>query len=379
MKLPIFGLLLLGAGLYAADVKVMEQIVAKVNGEIITRTEIDRMTKGLYDAAREQKVPAGDVERMVQERAKDLLREKIDQMLLVQKGKELNINVDPDVTKQIARIQQGTKIADQEKFQQFVKEQTGMSFEDYKAETKNQFLTRRVIGQEVSSKVSVSRAEAQKYYDEHKAEFQREERVFLREIFLGTDGKDAKAQEAVEKKAKDLVSRARRGEKFGDLARENSESEPAQNEGELPPYKKGELLKAVEDVIWPAPRNTAVDPIKRPNGWLLLFVEEHHQAGLADFEEVQGEITNKLYTPRMEPAIRAYLTQLRQEAFLEIREGFTDTGAAPGKSTKWTDPAQLKPETITKEEVAMQVRKKRLLWAVPVPGTAVKVKSTSKS
>ena len=371
--------MLVGAGLYAADVKVMEQIVAKINGEIITRTEIDRMTKALYDAAKEQKVPPADIEKMVQERSKDLLREKIDQMLLVQKGKELNINVDPDVTKQIARIQQGTKIADQEKFQQFVKEQTGMSFEDYKAETKNQFLTRRVIGQEVSSKVSVSRAEAQKYYDENKAEFQREERVFLREIFLGTDGKDAKAQEAVEKKAKDLVARARRGEKFGELARENSESETAQNEGELPPYKKGELLKAIEDQVWPTPRNSAIDPIKRPNGWLLLFVEEHHQAGLADFEEVQGEITNKLYTPRMEPAIRAYLTQLRQEAFLEIREGYLDTGAAPGKSTKWTDPAQLKPETITKEEVAMQVRKKRLLWAVPVPGTAVKVKSTSKS
>lgn len=379
MKLRILSSVLLGAGLYAADVKVMEQIVAKINGEIITRTEIDRMTKALYEAAKEQKVPPADIEKMVRERSKDLLREKIDQMLLVQKGKELSINVDPDVTKQIARIQQGTKIADQEKFQQFVKEQTGMNFEDYKAETKNQFLTRRVIGQEVSSKISISKAEAQKYYAENKAEFQREERVFLREIFLGTDGKDAKTQEAVEKKAKDLVARSRRGEKFGELARENSESETAQNEGELPPYKKGELLKEIEDAVWAATRNTALDPIKRPNGWLLLFVEEHHQAGLADFEEVQGEIQNKLYTPRMEPAIRAYLTQLRQEAFLEIREGYTDTGAAPGKSTKWTDPAQLKPETITKEEVAMQVRKKRLLWSVPVPGTAVKVKSTSKS
>lgn len=377
MKLQVLCSAVLCSGLMAADVTLMEQIIAKVNGEIITKSEIERMRNGLIEAARAQKVPAADIPKLVAEREKDLLREKIDQMLLVQKGKELNINVDPDVMKQIAQIQKQTKVAEQEKFQQYVREQTGMAFEDYKAEMKNGLLTRRVIGQEVTSKISVSRADAQKYYNEHKDEFQREERVFLREIFLSTEGKDPKAQEAVEKKAKDIVARARKGEKFGEMARDNSESESAQNEGELPPYKRGELLKEVEDLVWPAPRNTTLDPIKRPNGWLLLHVEEHHQSGLADFEEVSGEIMNKLYAPRMDPAIRSYLTQLRQEAFLEIRDGFVDSGAAPGKSTKWNDPARLKPETITKEEVAQQKRRKRFLWAVPIPGTSTQEKSSS--
>lgn len=370
---------LLVPGMLLAEAVMIEQIVAKVNGEIITRSEIERMRKQLIEAAQAQKIPEGDIPKLVAEREKDLLKEKIDQMLLVQKGKELSINVDGDVTKQIADIQRRTKIPDQEKFQSYVKEQTGMPFEDYKNEMRNGLLTRRVIGQEVSSKISVPRAEAKKYYDEHQSEFQREERVFLREIFLSTEAKDPKAQEAIAKKAKDLVIRARGGEKFGDMARDNSESDSAQNDGEVPPYKKGELLKEIEDQVWAAQRNTVTEPIKRPNGWLILKVEEHHQAGLADFEEVEGEIMNKLYAPKMDPAVREYLTRLRQDAFLEIREGYADSGAAPGKSTKWSDPAQLKPETITKEEVANQKRRKRLLWAIPIPGTASTGKSSSKS
>jgi peptidyl-prolyl cis-trans isomerase SurA len=87
---------------------------------------------------------------------------------------------------------------------------------------------------------------------------------------------------------------------------------------------------------------------------------------------------NKLFEPRMQPAVRDYLTKLRGDAFLEIREGYVDTAAAAGKSTRWSDPAQLKPETVTRAEVANQTRRKKLLF-VPVPGTSTGNVSTSKS
>ena len=95
-------------------------------------------------------------------------------------------------------------------------------------------------------------------------------------------------------------------------------------------------------------------------------------------EEVENEIQNRLYMPRFQPKIREYLTKLREQAFLEIKPGFLDAGAAPGKDTTWRDPAQLKPETVTKEEVASQPRRKRLLWAVPIPGTKSSSSSSSK-
>lgn len=373
-------LLCLAAGslLPAADPIVIEQIVAKVNGEIITRSELTRMKKTMLEEMKGRGASAAEMAEAVKEREKDFLREKIDSMLLVQKGRDLSINLDTEVSKYIANLQRQSKIADAEKFQAYIKENTGMPYEDYRAEIKNNMLTRRVIGQEVSSKIIVPKAEVRKFYDEHKNDYQREERVFMREIFLTIEGKAEAEKAAVEKKAKDLVARARKGEKFGDLARDNSDSETAKAEGELPPSKKGELRKELEDKVWIAKKNEVLDPIQFPNGWLILKVEEHHQAGLAEFDEVEGEVTNRLFEPRMQPAVREYLTKLRGDAFLEIREGYLDTAAAAGKSTKWSDPAQLKPETVTRAEVANQKRRKRLLF-VPVPGTSTGNVSTSKS
>lgn len=373
-------LLCVAAGTLIATAQpvIIEQIVAKVNGEIITRSELDRMKKGMAEEMKSRGASAAEIAEALKEREKDFLREKIDSMLLVQKGRDLSINLDAEVTKYIADLQRRSKLTDADKFQAYIRENTGMPYEDYRAEIKNNMLTRRVIGQEVSSKIVIPKAELRKYYDEHKAEFQREERVFLREIFLTVEGKSEAEKAAVEKKAKDLVARARKGEKFNELARDNSDSESAKSEGELPPSKKGELRKELEDKVWVAKRNDVLDPIAFPNGWLILKVEEHHQAGLAEFEEVEGEVMNKLFEPRMQPAVRDYLTRLRSEAFLEIREGYVDTAAAAGKSTKWSDPAQLKPETVTRAEVANQKRRKRLLF-IPVPGTSTGNISTSKS
>jgi parvulin-like peptidyl-prolyl isomerase len=316
----------------------------------------------------------------LQEREKDALRDRIDNLLVIQKGKELSISVDAEVTKQVAKVQSEVKIADPDKFSAFVKEQVGMSLEDWKQEMRNRFLFERVIRQEVGGRVNIPRADLRKYYDEHQKEFMREDRIFLREIFISTEGKDPNGVAAAEKKAKDLVARARKGERFGDLARDNSDNAAtAPNMGELPPYKRDDLRKEIMDLVWEQPRGTVTEPIKLPNGFLILRVEEQHKAGLASFEEVESEITEKLYMDVFQPKIREYLTQLRQEAFLEIKPGYADTAAAPGKDTTWSDPLQLRPETVTKEEVAQQApRRKRLLWMVPMPGTQTESISSSK-
>ena len=173
--------------------------------------------------------------------SKDILRERIDQLLLVQKGKDLNINVDTEFSKYQAELQKQSGIADPEKFQEYVRQQTGVPFEDWRNDTKNSMLQQRVIRQEVGGKMNIKHEEVQKYYDEHKAEFVREERVFLREILISTEGKDAAGIAAAEKKAKDLVARARKGERFPELARDNSDAVTAKNGGELGGFKKGEL------------------------------------------------------------------------------------------------------------------------------------------
>lgn len=361
---------------------LVEEIIAKVNGDIVTRGDIEHARRQIEQEARSQAGQSrlSDTASVIQERSKDILRDKIDNLLLIQRGKELNINVDTDVSKYLANLQAESKIADPEKFQQYVREQTGMPYEDFRQEAKNGMLTQRVIRQEVGGRINLKREDMEKYYNEHKAEFVRDERVFLREIFISTEGRDAAGIAAAEKKAKDVVARARKGEKFPDLARDNSDSQTAKQGGDIGGFEKGKLRKELEDQVWTKDKGYVTDPIHIGNGFMILKVDEHQKAGQATLEEVESEIQDKLYMPKMQPAIRDYLTKLRQDAFLEIKENWVDTGAAPGKNTAWTDPAQLRPETVTKAEVLSKVRKKRALWMVPVPGTSTAVtgKSTSR-
>lgn len=365
-------LMSLSAPLFAADIALVEEIIAKVNGDIVTRSDVDRGRKVIEAELRQKGVAEPELGKQLAERSKGVLSERIDQLLLVQKGKEMSINVDPEVSKYISQLQLESKIADQEKFQSYVREQSGQPYEDFRNDIRNGILTRRVINQEVSGRINVPKADVRKYYEEHKSEFVRQEQVFLREVLISTENKDAKGIAAAEVKAKALSARAKKGEKFGEMARDNSDAATGKQMGELGAFKRGELDPKIEDIVFKGERGFVTDPIRIGPGFLILKIEERFKEGQAPFEEVENEVMEKLYSPRMQPAVRQYLTKLRQEAFLEIKSTYLDSEAAPGKATAWTDPAQLKPETTTKQEVANRKRKKRALGMIPIPGTLKK-------
>jgi peptidyl-prolyl cis-trans isomerase SurA len=368
MRLGIF---FLAITLYGADVALMEEIICKVNGDIITRGEMARDKKMLESTLRQEGLSGVRLSEALNDSSKNLLREKIDQLLLVQKAKELDIKVDSELNKTMLDIQRNSKIVDPEKFQEYVHQMAGVPYEDYRAEIKNNLLREKVVREEISRKIMFKTDELQKYYDTHKDEFMRQERVYLREIFVSTEGKDAAGVAAAEKKAKDLVVRARKGERFAEMAQANSDGTNAAQGGEMPPLGKEDLRPELVTAIWNQSRGYVTDPIKgeNPNGFAIFRVEEHQKAGLAEFEEVQYEVQDKLFRPKMQPALREYMTKLRAVAFLEIKPGYEDTGAAPGKDTSWSDPAQLKPETVTKGEVLARGHRKKLLGLIPIPGT----------
>ena len=379
MKFRVVAFIVLAGGLSAlAEVQVLEEIVAKVNGEIVTKEDLAHGHVEAEAELKKQGISGPQFKSMLADYDKNALRDKIDQLLLVQKGKDLDIKVETDVLKYIANVQKQSGIADPDKFHELVHEQTGMTFEDYKSEVTNHMLTERVIRQEVMSKMELPHKDIEAYYNAHKAEFVRQEKVFLQEILVSTDGKDDVGIAAAKRRAEDLVRRARNGEKFGELARDNSEAVTAKQGGELGGWKKGELSSVVETAVWNQPRGYVTDPLQVANGFLILKVEEHQKAGQADLEEVEPEIEDKLLSPKMQPALRDYLTKLRETAFLEIKKGYVDSGAAPGKDTTWMEMAQLKPETVTKKEVETQKHHKKLL-GVPIPGTTSSSQGKSSS
>jgi peptidyl-prolyl cis-trans isomerase SurA len=356
--------------LAAAEVGIVDELIAKCNGDIITRADLDRARYELIETLRADGLIGDALEKQLAEGEKNLLRDRIDQLILTQKAKDLNINVDGEVSKRLSAIQSDSKIAEPERFQAYIKERSGMSFEDYKQRVRNQYLTERVIREEVIEKMTVKRDELEEYYNQHKADFVRQEQITLQDILIATEGKDDVGVAVAEKKARALVVRARKGERFAEMARDNSDSSTAKDMGEFPkPYQKGVLSKNLEDAVWNQPKGYITDPIRVPAGFLVLRVENHQKAGQAELSEVENQINQKLLAPRVEAAFRHYLIELRKDAFLEIKADYIDTGAAVGQDTAWRDPAQLKPDTVKREEVVSYIRHKRLLWATPVPGS----------
>ena len=157
MKL-IVPLLVLGAGsvfvlsLTATDTALVEEVVAKCNSDIVTRGDLDRARRELIESLRASGVVGDELEEQLAEGEKNLLRDRIDQLMLTEKARDLNINVDTEVSKYLSAIQSESKIADPESFQAYIKERSGVSFEDYKQGVKNHYLTERVIREEVTER-----------------------------------------------------------------------------------------------------------------------------------------------------------------------------------------------------------------------------------
>jgi parvulin-like peptidyl-prolyl isomerase len=380
-------LLILGSlAAYGADRPdepvIVEEIVAKVNGNIVTRGDLTQAHNTTIKAIQQAGLTGAQAQQALTDADKNELRNQIDNDLLVQKGKDLDINVDSDLTKEIATIQSESKISDPDKFHDYVHQMTGMSYEDFREKEKEKLIADRVVSDQVWRNIVIPDAELQKYYDAHKADFVRKESVTLRVILVSTgDGKPA-AVDAARKKIDGLLARARAGtDKFDMLARQYSDDPSAADDGLLPTqFERGagadpmkELAKPIEDVVFTHEKGYITDVIQIRNaGFAIYKVEEHIPAGQATLDDVRNQINNILSRPIAEPKLRSFLTDLRKDAYLQIKDGYVDAGAAPGKDTAWKDPAKLMPQTTTKAQVANQRHLKKVLGFIPVGYTGEK-------
>src|SRR5208283_6215857 len=149
----------------AAGQQVVEEIIARVNNQIITRSEFERSKDQLKDEVKQQ--DPNNADKLYADREKDILRDLVDQQLLLEKGKDLDITGDTDLIKQLDQMRKDMKLDSLEDLEKEATKQ-GISWEDFKQTQRNQIITRKVIGEEVSSHLSVSKDEMQKFYDEHK-------------------------------------------------------------------------------------------------------------------------------------------------------------------------------------------------------------------
>lgn len=312
----------------AASVRsqVVEEIIARVNNEIITRSELEKARAAAEEDARQEcsgRCTDEQLRAAIDERQKNALRDLIDQSLLVQRGKDMGINVEPEVIKQLDQIRQKNNLASMDDLERAVTKQ-GLDWEDFKNNIRNGILTQRVIGSEVGSHISIGKEEVSKYYEEHKKDFVHPEEVALREIEVSTEGKKDDELPALRKKAEEALKRVKDGEDFAQIAKRYSDGTTKNQAGYLGVYKRGELSKALEDVVFKMKRNDLTDVMDTKQGYLILQVLEHYDEGQQPLNKVENQIMERLYSQRMEPALREYLKTLREQSYVVIKPGYQD-------------------------------------------------------
>ncbi|WP_263408524.1 peptidylprolyl isomerase [Terriglobus tenax] len=324
------------------DAEVVEDMVVRVNDQVITRSDYERAQAQLEGEIGQNKLSPEDAEK----RRKDLLRDLIDQQLLISKGKELGINADAEVVRRLDEIRKQNHFDSMEALEKAAREQ-GVSFEDFKASIRNNIITGEVVRNEVSRKLQMTHADEVRYYNAHKDQFQQPEQIHLAEILIPTPATPSEVELAAsQKRADEVAAQLAAGAKFDELAKTVSGGPTAQQGGELGMFKRGALAQVLEDktFVLKAGENTA--PIRTRQGFVILKVLEHIPAGVPPLEQVEGQVQEAMYSEQMNPALRAYLTKAREDAYVDLKPGYVDSGASPRQTsfvmTAYTPPAPKK-------------------------------------
>jgi peptidyl-prolyl cis-trans isomerase SurA len=211
-----------------------------------------------------------------------------------------------------------------------------------------------VIQREVGGHINVTKDEEQKFYDEHKSELARPEQVKLSEILISTEqaGDDPQKIAAAQAKADDVLKQIKAGANFDEIAKKESQGPSASQGGDLGYFKRGTLAKQLEDLTFGMKGGQVSDPIRTKQGFVILKVTEHQNAGIPAMNEIESRVQEAVYMQRLQPALREYLKKLREEAFIDIKSGYVDTGASPNQS---------KPvvTTAAKEASAKELKKRK--------------------
>ena len=361
---------------------VVEEIIARVNNSIITRSDFERSKLQLKDEAKQQ--DPNNAEKDIAEKERDVLRDLIDQQLLIDKGKDLGLTADTELIKKLDEMRKQMNLESLDDLEKAAQAQ-GISYEDFKQNMRNQIITQQVIGREVGGHLNITKEEEQKFYEEHKSEMEQPEQIRLSEILVSTskpssitpiakpdpaappaaDG--AKPAEtpapvappaadelaAAEAKANSLHEQIQKGAAFDDVAKKSSDGPSAAQGGDLGYFKRGTLSKDLEDRTFAMKAGDVTDVIRTKQGFVILKVTEHQQAGIPTLKQMEPRIQDALYYQKLQPALRTYLKKLREEAFIDVHSGYVDTGASPN---------QTKPvETPGKEAGAKNLKKKKKL------------------
>jgi peptidyl-prolyl cis-trans isomerase SurA len=304
----------------AGRVEIIEQVLVKVNGEIITKTELEnRQVAALRQRA--QQLSDDELKKAIAQITPDILVDVVDELLLLQRGKELGYKVTDEQFKRVLdNIRKENKLENDEQFAAALK-QEGLTLEQLRKNLEKTMVINQVRQVEVASKIGISDSEAQAYYAEHKDQFTTPASITLRELLVSVkmDGKaiNVAADDAAKAKAEGIVKRARAGESFATLVAEASDAPSKANGGVVGPLSLEELDPAVRKLVEPLKPGGVTDVFRTGGGYAIIQLDASTPPVVKSFEAARDDIAQKVYESKGNAEYGRYITKLRGQAIIE--------------------------------------------------------------
>ena len=339
LTLPAFGTNVRGQSTAAAaEPIIIERILVKVNGEIVTQSDLE--SRQIAEIRRRGAVPGSNAElaRLVNDVTPEVITAAVDELLMVQKGRELGYSMsDAQFESLVENLTEENGFEEVAELEAALRESEGLTIRDLRRLMERQMLVSQVQQVEIINRVSITDVEAREYYDSHLEEFTTPPTATLREILIGvpegTTGVNAASDEQARTVAKTTVARLRAGEDFATLAAEVSESPSKANGGLIGPLRVDEYSDVIRQFIETLDVGDVADPLRTPQGYQIVMLEDRRSAVADPFEDVRDNIASSVFNDRRTREYAEYLETLRDEATIEwknddLRRAYDDYRAA---------------------------------------------------
>jgi parvulin-like peptidyl-prolyl isomerase len=295
--------------------EVVERIVAKVNGEIVTKTQLDRELRGVLE--RLGPAPSAEEEqRRLTELRQQILDRIIDNILIMQVARERGLRVPPRYFQEYkANIMKESNIETEDEFLRQL-ELAGLKEADLQKQFEEGLLVQEIRRMEVDNKISITEPEVDKYYRDHITEYTEAAKVRLREVVVRfEEGGEAAAEE----KARRLLQDIQQGADFAEVARRHSDANSREAGGDLGYFEKRELAEPLAEVAFQLAPGDISDIIRFESSLRIIRVEEKTEEKTMTLDSVRKEIADALFQEKLQERTVRYLRQLREQAIIEIK------------------------------------------------------------
>jgi parvulin-like peptidyl-prolyl isomerase len=308
------------AALAVAHAEIIEQVLVKVNGDIFTKTELEARQVAML-RQRGQQLSDEELQKAIADLTPQLLVDTIDEMLMLQRGKDLGSKMPEDWFKRtIDGIKKENRIETDEQFDAALKAD-GMTMADLRKQFERGYIIRAVQETEIIQRMNITEAEARAYYDRHASEFTTPAAITARELLVSvpadTKGINVALDEAAKARAERLRARALGGESFEKLVAEASDSASKTNGGLVGPVNENEMDPTLRQVLAPMKEGDISEVLRTQRGYLLLKLETKSQNTVLPFEQVREEVGNRVGEGKSQGETAKYLAKLRGQAIIE--------------------------------------------------------------